>query len=337
MNRIKKIDGWRCVAIGLVLFGHYLYRVDIFDYFSASHYIGRLGVQIFFVISGYVITLGMIKEKDVFNSVSLKSFYIRRFFRIVPPLFLYVLVVSVLGQVRAIDIDFQDILYVVLFITNLHFVFNVGWYFEHTWSLSYEEQFYLLFPFMFVFLNKMLGIKLVFFVIAASGFCYFIDYDMAGELLRNFSLLLVGVALAKNKSTIEILLEIIGARVRSIFLFLSIVLVLVLHYGQGIIFEALEIFLLPFGVAVMFFISINFSSFIDPMLENRFSVYVGSVSYGIYLWQQLALGDHGVGPFSFLFFVFLSVLLAGLQFKYIERRLIKIGRAISNQVSDRVA
>ncbi|WP_290525577.1 acyltransferase [Alcanivorax sp.] len=330
MKRISSIDGWRFVAVFMVLLGHYLYRIDAQGVLSIFVTMGRLGVEIFFVISGYVITLGMIKEKEKNSTISFKAFYLCRAFRILPPLFVYIFTLCLLGLAGLIDFNYIEAFFAIFFVTNLHDLVSVGWYLDHTWSLSYEEQFYLLFPLIIAFNG--IGVRGVLAFIVFAFVFYLFDYDMLGGVFRYFSFLLAGVALSLKEKELGSFFDDFGGGLRAGLLTFCMALVLALHLIDGFFIEILEIAVQPFGIALMLFLSVRFSSFLSPVLNNPLFVYLGSVSYGIYLWQQLALGPHELGAIEYLFGLLAILLLSVLQYEFFEKALIKKGRDLSDRV-----
>lgn len=147
MKRIRSLDGWRALGAMLVLVSHapfttgfpqrYAYGLsDVFD--------GELGVRIFFVLSGFLITYLLLQEADTTGSMSLKRFYIRRALRILPIYFTYL---AVLGLLTALGL-YRDTL--SSWIDSLTFTRNMIGHGQSAtgqlWSLAVEEQFYLLWP-----------------------------------------------------------------------------------------------------------------------------------------------------------------------------------------------
>jgi peptidoglycan/LPS O-acetylase OafA/YrhL len=116
-NHLASLDGLRALSIVMVLVCHgagaYGHRSnDVLDYF------GHLGVSIFFVISGTLITWLMIREKEETGSMSLRSFYIRRALRIIPVFWLFTLCVIALKSIHAVSISNLDILRAFTFTHN---------------------------------------------------------------------------------------------------------------------------------------------------------------------------------------------------------------------------
>lgn len=108
---------------------------------------GYLGVQLFFVISGLVICRQLLREETRNGKFSLKAFYIRRAFRILPPLYFYLGVLAILTWFGVVQIALGDFIKATFFFADFHSL-SAPWFTGHTWSLAVEEQFYFFFPFI---------------------------------------------------------------------------------------------------------------------------------------------------------------------------------------------
>ena len=155
-GRIPCLDGLRAVSISLVVAQHsWLSRSG-----GAGHddprwrfLNGALGVEIFFVISGYLITTLLVREAEARGRVSLRSFYVRRVLRIFPAYFAYLAVVVGLALGGLVPLSLGDLLSAVTFTWN-YSPAATSWTLAHAWSLSVEEQFYLLWPATLLFLMR---------------------------------------------------------------------------------------------------------------------------------------------------------------------------------------
>ena len=160
-----EIDGLRAIAILLVIFYHAELTIFKDNIFQS----GFIGVDIFFVISGYLITSIILKELLVNNKFSFGYFYERRARRLLPALFFVMLLTFPLAWLYLLPGDFLDysksILYSVGFSSNFYFHFSGLEYgatdslykpFLHTWSLSVEEQYYIIFPILLILCFKFL-------------------------------------------------------------------------------------------------------------------------------------------------------------------------------------
>ena len=135
--RIPTLDGWRAIAITLVLIDHF---TPGFPYHRGGKWleiIGNHGVNIFFVLSGYLITSKLLEER----SISLGRFYVRRFFRLMPAAWTYLAFVALIQLLH-----WRDALAHVFFYRNFYDAPHGGRSHAHFWNLSAEEEFYLVWP-----------------------------------------------------------------------------------------------------------------------------------------------------------------------------------------------
>ena len=143
-GRVPCLDGLRALAIFVVLFSHFHLRFPV--------NIGHRGVTLFFVISGFLITLLMLREENRTGNVALKEFYLRRTLRIMPALLFYLLVVFILQVLGYLYVTKSHWIAALTY-TMCYMKVGVSWNVEHTWSLAVEEHFYLLWPVLFCFLK----------------------------------------------------------------------------------------------------------------------------------------------------------------------------------------
>ena len=171
-----EIDGLRCLAVLAVVFYHAQLKVNETTYFTG----GFIGVDIFFVISGYLISSIIFKELIETENFSFRYFYERRARRLLPILFVIILASFPLAWKYLTPINFvqfsESVLFSLGFNSNHYFHFSGLEYgnensllkpFLHTWSLSVEEQFYIIFPISVVLILRLLKINLltVFFAV----------------------------------------------------------------------------------------------------------------------------------------------------------------------------
>ncbi len=148
-RHIPSLDGLRALSILLVIVLHTLLRHSLYKFIPFPLRLlgnGALGVFIFFVISGYLITTLLLREQDKTHAISLRSFYLRRAFRILPPLYAYVLFLAVLGVTGHLPgMNRHELISALTLTRNYTHGINL-WAMEHLWSLCIEEQFYILWP-----------------------------------------------------------------------------------------------------------------------------------------------------------------------------------------------
>jgi len=134
-----ELDGFRGLAVTLVVFGHLVFFSLGFDSQMAS-----LGVLLFFVLSGFLITGVLLNEKDARGRISLSNFYLRRVLRLAPALLIFLATVTALIYFKAIlDVRWYEVVFGLFYMANI-----VGHSLPlgHLWSLSLEEQFYAIWP-----------------------------------------------------------------------------------------------------------------------------------------------------------------------------------------------
>jgi peptidoglycan/LPS O-acetylase OafA/YrhL len=177
-RNIPSLDGMRAVSILLVIMAHstgYFSRwiKFPFPYLLFAH----TGVLTFFVISGFLITSLLLKELDSTGSIALKRFYVRRAFRIFPAFYLYLTIILALALTGLLHTPLRALLVTAVYGSD-YFLGPDGGYasLQHTWSLSVEEQFYLLWPATLLFLGKRRAIALAVLLILISPLSRVVTY-----------------------------------------------------------------------------------------------------------------------------------------------------------------
>ena len=162
--RIPSLDGLRAASIVLVLFAHTAgtTRAPDLAWLQAIGDIGHLGVRVFFVISGLLMTILLEREFDLTGRISLAAFLQRRAIRIVPAFGAYVAVIGIAGAAGIVVLRPRDLLMAATFTMNYHA--DRAWYLGHLWSLSVEAQFYIIWA-----IARMLVGRNGMFWVAAAG------------------------------------------------------------------------------------------------------------------------------------------------------------------------
>jgi peptidoglycan/LPS O-acetylase OafA/YrhL len=176
LTRLPSLDGWRALSIVLVLGSHMAVTTGFPERLTKSfHYLfdGHLGVRFFFVVSGLLITWLMLVEERKTQKVNLRKFYARRALRILP---VYVAFLIVAGGIQYFTICDHDL---TTWIANLTFTrdfFPGGNHLSnHFWSLAVEEQFYLIWPLLFVSLVPTVRTRIIPFLVVAAILVAFIN------------------------------------------------------------------------------------------------------------------------------------------------------------------
>lgn len=146
-KRIPSLDGMRAISITLVILGH-LCGTQGFpishEAMSSIAPIGSFGVRVFFVISGFLITTLLLQETEKTGTISITGFYMRRLLRIFPANYFFVTAMWVASMLGLVALNRMDVLHGFTYTMNYHM--ERSWFVAHLWSLSVEEQFYMIWP-----------------------------------------------------------------------------------------------------------------------------------------------------------------------------------------------
>lgn len=330
------IDGLRAVAVLSVLFFH----IDI-SLFSG----GFVGVDVFFTISGFLITSILLKAK-LSGNFSFREFYSRRALRILPAYLVLVFITSVVGFILLAPIAYKQLLESTiassLFASNFYFLFTLGGYFSaaahelpllHTWSLSVEEQFYLLMPLAVVLWFKIASDVKRFWVLICvfllsvlisvlltdihQKTAYFAVFSRAHEFLIGsiLSVLLVKYAKQLTPSTTI-----------SNFVFLFSIFTLVLstmYITENMVFPGYVALIPCLATILIIYSGLNDKCISYKVLGSRVMVFIGLLSYSLYLyhWPIVAYAKY-VGV-EFTVIVQLLIVLFSFIFAYVSWRFVE--------------
>lgn len=335
MQYRREIDGLRALAVIPVILFH-----TGWHQFSG----GFVGVDVFFIISGFLITSIIVTEhrKDTFSIV---SFYERRARRIVPALFVMMLACLPIAWLWLLPVDMKDfsksLTAVPGFVSNVIFYLSSG-YFEsetaakpllHTWSLAVEEQYYLLFPVLLTIVYRW-GSRRAFAVVAAAAFAsfawsqwslksnpgmaFFMPHTRAWELLLG-SLAAIFVAERAGRG------EIVRGPTREVLAIAGVLLILyaIVRFDGRTPFPGMYALVPTVGTLLIVLLA-DETTFVGRILGTRLLVGVGLISYSAYLWHQPLFAfarQRFLGPPNKVLLgllILASMALAFLSWKYVE-------------------
>ncbi|NIG17419.1 acyltransferase [Pantoea sp. Al-1710] len=298
MKHVKGLDGLRAIAVSMVLIQHYIFNY----YLEKSNELGGVGVSIFFVISGFLITSILLKQKDRDDYLWYKfsSFYVRRFLRIVP-VFYIIITIGVCFNLYW----FTEIspIWHYLYATNIYIFLTQDWvgYTGHFWSLDVEEQFYLIWPALILLSpkNKVVYVILATFLLGmvftpltsffglaekkfyALPFTHF-DTISAGALLawavynkKIYNIPRKGVKVTLNLSLIVFVITYFSTQI-----FQS-------HKNYGANTQLMYMALLVFSVCIVYYLYAYEKSRVKDFLEFKPLALMGKISYAFYLIHNL--------------------------------------------------
>ncbi|HDO8167374.1 TPA: acyltransferase, partial [Legionella pneumophila] len=295
INYRKDIDALRGVAVLLVIFDHL--HINLVP-------AGFLGVDVFFVISGFLITQIIFRNTKT-QTFSLTKFYLNRMRRILPALMLVLLVSSVMSYFLLLVPDLKNystsLLATILSSSNIYFwkFINIGYFSTdatiqqllHTWSLGVEEQFYLIWPIILIVLTKKFTDKKIILgtilLTIISFFAYFLlrKHPLLAyysPITRAFELL-TGALVALNFDNIPAVSNKYLKNLGSILgLFLIIYPACAFTNND---FPSIKILLPCLGTALLIYTGKNNQGFASKIIENRILVFIGLISYSLYLWH----------------------------------------------------
>jgi peptidoglycan/LPS O-acetylase OafA/YrhL len=293
---MPSLDGLRAVSILMVLLGH---LSGTRNFWSVDLGIGNnahLGVTIFFVISGFLITSLLISEQTGTGRISLKLFYLRRTLRIFPASYTYLIVLSVLCALGLITVPRVSM--ICAFTYTINYLPGHAWQVGHLWSLSVEEQFYLLWPFAFFVLGRRKGIGvgvavMAFAIFARAGARVFLIgtayrdspmFPMVADSLAS------GCILALTRSWLERQSWYLNL-FRPIPALATVVVILILNrLAEYTLVGVLGTSVINIGIALLVHRCVfKHEDYIGAFLNWRPVTFIGALSYSLYVWQQLFL------------------------------------------------
>jgi peptidoglycan/LPS O-acetylase OafA/YrhL len=296
MKYIKQLDSIRAIAVLLVIIWHWVPRTTVI---SKLH-TGGLGVDIFFVLSGFLITQILLDNRNkaensqVPRKTVLKNFYVRRVLRIFPIYYLTILAIIILNHRLSLLATRSEIVSDLTYINNFYVYFRKMWpaASPHFWSLAVEEQFYLMWPLLMLFLPKKFLLASIagFITIGVVSQLMVSDYQF-GYVLTNtcFDCFGMGALLAymvvyKTKGLSKF------HKLASGFALIGlVVLALDWHYNLSIRFGRFIHAILSVWVISYIVIFKDRKTLLIRLLSNKLIIGIGKVSYGIYLYHVLYL------------------------------------------------
>ncbi|QHB34196.1 acyltransferase [Yersinia canariae] len=332
-----ELDGLRAVAVISVLLYHVKFSLFGYEVFKG----GFLGVDMFFVLSGYLITTIIFSQMNT-GVFSLKDFFIRRIKRILPAMIIVLLLSSVLAFYFLLPDSL--VVYVKTLLASLFFVSNLYFFGEdtyvsdsseykpllHTWSLSVEWQFYLIFPFLCIWLFKRFKDKkltIICFIFLLSlvlsnilayrqpNFAFYMLPSRMWELMAGS---IVAIIILENKLNISKFyyktLPIVGF----ILIILSIVFI-----DDGMLHPSVITLIPVLGTCLIVLFSREKDA-ASYFLSLKPMIFIGAISYSIYLWHQplfvfyrIKIGE--ISTFISIILILLSIALSILSFYVIEK------------------
>ena len=338
------IDGLRAIAVIFVILFHSQISLFGIQLFKG----GFIGVDIFFVISGYLITSILLKELYLKKKIDFYYFYQRRIRRLIPALLVVMMFSTLIASIylppsRFVEFS-KSILYSLGFSSNFFFYFSGLNYFEfeglflpflHTWSLSVEEQYYILFPvLLFIFFNY--GKKNLFIILIFIFLISFFLAEFGSRNLQNSTFyflhsrmweLLAGSILAYLKINIS---KQVQSKYSSNYIpfigLLMIFLSLILFYDEKVRHPSFFTLLPVIGTCLIIWFGEEKIDIVSKILSTKLFVGIGLISYSLYIWHfpifsfvKISGLVSGNIMLKLLLIVF-TFTISGLSYYFIEKK-----------------
>jgi len=346
---IPTLDGWRAVAILGVMVSHAghsysaaLGRESVFDRFA----LGTHGVNLFFAISGLLITSRLLEEWDDAGSISLKRFYLRRAFRILPPALLYLSCVALLGVLGYLPVMLEELVATTLFFRNylppLLGAHGAGFFTSHYWSLGVEEHFYLFWPALLLFAGRKRALPVAITIAVLIAAWRHVEawreimlynaiqptYFARSDTRIDSIMWGVVAALALSRPEVRAMAE----RYLSTIVYLAFVaLYAMITYRYGTRPTFWEASIVPVLIAGTVF---RPRSLLGRVLEHPVLRWIGRLSYSLYLWEFFFVYYPGVPTTlgvwqTFPVNIIAAVACATASYYLVERPLIRVGHRLA--------
>ena len=287
---MPQLDGIRAFAIISVILSHW------FAPFTTSGYLpyGELGVVLFFVLSGFLITRILLNYKSGISENKerpgyyLKKFFLRRVIRIFPVYYITIALISIFKP----SIFEGGVLWHCFYLSNFYFVLiKQGWQqpISQWWSLSVEEQFYTVWPFFILFVNRKYlayGILAIIFVAPVFRQLYSVNNYLYQYLTPGcFDSLGFGALLALHHKKFSSLIS--TASVNILLVVFFIIIIFFTRFKFPFSYGLDRFYLSVFSLLVIYRASVGFTGISGHVLTNPVIIYIGKISYGLYVYHKL--------------------------------------------------
>jgi peptidoglycan/LPS O-acetylase OafA/YrhL len=339
------LDGLRGLAILLVVVGHVL-AFDFGLYGAGS--LGGLGVLLFFVLSGFLITGLLDRELRETGDISLSQFYLRRVLRLFPALFCFLAVLCILIELGIVtDTPWYTILACLVYVRN---IWGRGTSSGHLWSLSIEEQFYMLWPVIMRVFSRIAALRvaiagsiaITLFRMIAIHWEWF-NYGTGVFYERSwfrFDSILIGCAVAlflSNSTDRGFVVRFLSSRFIPMFVWPILIAWTIRGEAKTHAWYLTIQTVLAAVLLINLLVASNASVYLS-VLSHPLARWFGRISYSWYLWQQLFtvfVAPSWLGLRTFPYNVAVSLLLAVISRAVVEQPFLKMKERISYRVSRR--
>ncbi len=347
------LDGLRFFAFLIVFISHCVLFLWNGRLYLAQ---GDLGVNFFFVLSGFLITYLLYYEKEVSRGfIDIKKFYIKKILRIWPVLFIVLAIAFILGSLHlsnlpfAVDLKLADIPWFLGFMSNFYIIYGtVSASIAVLWAIAVEEQFYILWPLLVSWIQKKyIPILLAIIIISATIF-RFIHSNEPNQILYSTFSVISSIAIGSLFGFFAFFKENFSEKMSSFFTrknvvllyFIFLISIMVKMFPYSFIpqsFMAFYTAILPIVFSLIFILIIleqNYSNYsLFKASTNKNITYLGQISYGLYAYHMIciaiifsilkSIGINSGFIISLVSFIF-TILISHLSYKFIEMKILRL-------------
>jgi peptidoglycan/LPS O-acetylase OafA/YrhL len=310
-ERLASLDGLRAISVLLIICAHGFASRGLPAWLTLATgaiFQGGLGVQIFFTLSGFLITTILLEEKRREGTISIRNFYARRLARILPANYFYLAALSILAIAGIITISTNNLAAAAGYVLNYQRTWRADdgagyWYVGHLWTLCIEQQFYLVWPFAILAFSKRnllrLCVALIFLLPVLRVIHYYAFPSVRAQLglffhtgadcifVGSLAAILAGEPWNLRKRAGD--LHWLWPALAGAWLLWGVVWSRA--WGGWWNVGPSRAVISGATVLLMFWLTVHPSSAFGKILNSRPLIYFGSVSYGLFLWQQLFLNN----------------------------------------------
>jgi peptidoglycan/LPS O-acetylase OafA/YrhL len=335
-KRLPGLDGLRALSIVLVLLVHGkdLPGFPGWNWLNAVSMRGGFGVDIFFVLSGFLITWLLLKEETRTGRIDMRGFYTRRALRILPPAFFYLAFVGILVLLHRSPTQWSEIAAAAMFFRNfvIHGTADVG----HYWSLSIEEQFYLVWPLLLIILPRKKRLPAtVALILAAPIWRRLNQHFYPGAWLNQarpdfrYDSLLMGCLLAMLRSNLKSAAVLRGKVLQSNltpFVCVAAIALCLSSLGASLgerVGRAFPTIEFAAVALIINYVIEGRPGIINELLNLAPVIWLGQLSYSLYLWQQIFCYQPASLSTALIPAIVLSILGASVSYYVVEQPVLR--------------
>jgi peptidoglycan/LPS O-acetylase OafA/YrhL len=342
-KRNAYIDQWRGISVAIVIVNHLcLYRFHpvipvtslgtkilaklawMIDLWAAN--LGMVGVNVFFVISGYIITSLMAREDRSRGTVSIGAFYVRRSFRIIPAMLLYVGCVALFAALGFIHLTDGDVAVALTYVCNTG-LFHCARPFSQLWSLAVEEQFYLVWPVLFLCFGRYRVHLVALLALVGAATSVMPGFLIDGWLNNGLAVYCLSMGALFALSTRFRTLFRLTARIPLFALVTLLVFLLPFAITRWQPLRPFGLLLLPWLISA----TVCARAEGGPVSETLRRI--GIISYSLYLWHVITMmppGDYLNRWFAWIAPALMA--MAWISYRFVEQPFNRIGHTLSSRI-----